>query len=169
MGVDIADTIVYVAEWNFLRIYRFGTVQGSDLDVDLLDIHFPRTDPGASRDTTIVLKNSGSSVLSVESIDISFDDFTLDAAPPFDIQPDEERVITITYTPTLLDGQLETITIHSNDTDDPSVTVNVWGNDIDLRVGDHAPDFTLSLLDGEEVTLSELRGSVVVLSFFASW
>ncbi len=32
-----------------------------------------------------------------------------------------------------------------------------------------APDFTLELLDGRTLTLSELRGSVVVVDFWASW
>ena len=38
-----------------------------------------------------------------------------------------------------------------------------------LGVGDAAPDFTLATLDDQEVTLSELRGSVVVLDFWATW
>jgi cytochrome c biogenesis protein CcmG/thiol:disulfide interchange protein DsbE len=32
-----------------------------------------------------------------------------------------------------------------------------------------APDFTLSTFDGEEVTLSELRGKPVIINFWASW
>ncbi len=32
-----------------------------------------------------------------------------------------------------------------------------------------APDFTLSLFGGGEITLSELRGQVVVINFWASW
>jgi cytochrome c biogenesis protein CcmG/thiol:disulfide interchange protein DsbE len=32
-----------------------------------------------------------------------------------------------------------------------------------------APDFTLSLFDGGQLTLSELRGQVVVVNFWASW
>lgn len=38
--------------------------------------------------------------------------------------------------------------------------------DVDERM---APDFTLKLLDGGTLTLSELRGSVVVVDFWASW
>jgi len=37
------------------------------------------------------------------------------------------------------------------------------------RVGHPAPDFTLSDLDGEQVTLSDLKGQVVVLNFWATW
>jgi cytochrome c biogenesis protein CcmG/thiol:disulfide interchange protein DsbE len=32
-----------------------------------------------------------------------------------------------------------------------------------------APNFTLSLFDGGEITLAELRGRVVVVNFWASW
>lgn len=32
-----------------------------------------------------------------------------------------------------------------------------------------APDFTLTTFDGQPVTLSELRGKVVVINFWASW
>jgi cytochrome c biogenesis protein CcmG, thiol:disulfide interchange protein DsbE len=32
-----------------------------------------------------------------------------------------------------------------------------------------APDFTLETLDGERVTLSDLRGKVVLLNFWATW
>ena len=35
--------------------------------------------------------------------------------------------------------------------------------------GDPAPDFSITLLDGSEVSLSDLRGQVVVLNFWASW
>jgi len=36
-------------------------------------------------------------------------------------------------------------------------------------IGEPAPDFTLPNLDGQKVRLSQFRGKVVVLTFFASW
>jgi cytochrome c biogenesis protein CcmG/thiol:disulfide interchange protein DsbE len=35
--------------------------------------------------------------------------------------------------------------------------------------GEPAPDFTVTLLDGSKASLSDLRGQVVVLNFWASW
>lgn len=37
------------------------------------------------------------------------------------------------------------------------------------KVGDMAPEFDLTLIDGTHVRLSDLRGQVVVLNFWATW
>ena len=38
-----------------------------------------------------------------------------------------------------------------------------------VRIGEIAPEFTITLTDGKQVTLSSLRGKVVMLQFTASW
>jgi peroxiredoxin len=38
-----------------------------------------------------------------------------------------------------------------------------------VTVGDKVPDFTYTTLDGQSISLSELRGKVVLISFFATW
>lgn len=38
-----------------------------------------------------------------------------------------------------------------------------------MMVNEKAPDFTLSNLDGEEITLSSLKGKTVILDFWANW
>jgi peroxiredoxin len=36
-----------------------------------------------------------------------------------------------------------------------------------LKIGDHAPDFTLRAHDGREISLASFRGRSVVVAFFA--
>ena len=38
-----------------------------------------------------------------------------------------------------------------------------------IHAGDVAPDFTVQMLDGSSITLSKLRGKVVLVSFWATW
>lgn len=38
-----------------------------------------------------------------------------------------------------------------------------------VHAGGTAPDFTVEMLDGSQLTLSDLRGKVVLLTFWASW
>jgi len=38
-----------------------------------------------------------------------------------------------------------------------------------IGIGKQAPDFTFTSFKGETLTLSELRGKVVVVNFWASW
>ncbi len=38
-----------------------------------------------------------------------------------------------------------------------------------VEVGDTAPDFVVGMFDGTQVRLSELRGKVVLLNFWATW
>ena len=54
-------------------------------------------------------------------------------------------------------------------TEQPENQVTVYENNYLVKVGDVAPDFTLSLTDGSKFTLSENRGKVVMLQFTASW
>lgn len=38
-----------------------------------------------------------------------------------------------------------------------------------VAVGDEVPDFTLTTFDGEQIDISDYRGQVVVINFWASW
>lgn len=38
-----------------------------------------------------------------------------------------------------------------------------------VHVGSTPPDFTVEMLDGQKITLSELRGNVVLINFWATW
>ena len=38
-----------------------------------------------------------------------------------------------------------------------------------VKAGDTAPDFTVGMFDGSQVSLADLRGKVVLLNFWATW
>jgi len=38
-----------------------------------------------------------------------------------------------------------------------------------IKKGDIAPDFTFEMLDGRNITLSELKGKIVLINFWATW
>ena len=38
-----------------------------------------------------------------------------------------------------------------------------------VKEGMQAPDFTVTMFDGSELTLSELKGKVVLVNFWATW
>ncbi len=47
--------------------------------------------------------------------------------------------------------------------------LNPDGKDVSTEVGDLAPDFLLQTPDGGELRLSDLRGTAVLVNFWASW
>lgn len=38
-----------------------------------------------------------------------------------------------------------------------------------IKQGDKAPDFTVEMFNGEQITLSKLKGKVVLINFWATW
>ena len=38
-----------------------------------------------------------------------------------------------------------------------------------IKIGDMAPDFTVEMLDGRSLKLSDMKGKVVLLNFWATW
>ena len=58
-----------------------------------------------------------------------------------------------------------------------AAVVAMWGGDLGAATqavgrplsGQPAPDFTLGLLDGSTLALSDLRGQVAVINFWATW
>ncbi len=51
----------------------------------------------------------------------------------------------------------------------PAVESGRQETTVGVKVGELAPDFTLTDLDGNSVTLSEYRGKVVFINFWATW
>ncbi|WP_195406421.1 TlpA family protein disulfide reductase [Bacteroides congonensis] len=61
------------------------------------------------------------------------------------------------------------VTTDSVEVASEALTVEADSTGYIVRVGETAPDFTITLTDGKQVSLSSLRGKVVMLQFTASW
>ena len=63
-------------------------------------------------------------------------------------------------------------TIAENTSSNPDTSVGTEGSrevPIGIRIGQRAPNFQLRSLDNETIALSDYRGQVVILDFWASW
>ncbi|NLW23087.1 MAG: TlpA family protein disulfide reductase [Tissierellia bacterium] len=61
----------------------------------------------------------------------------------------------------------ETVEKSGNEVEEAEESVE--GKVTDLAVGKEAPNFTLTNLEGEEVSLEDFRGKIVLLNFWATW
>jgi len=61
---------------------------------------------------------------------------------------------------------LHSTSIQSLATNQESIVDNIKTG---IKIGDRAPDFTLSSINGSEVSLNSFRGKKVLLNFWASW
>ncbi len=69
-------------------------------------------------------------------------------------------------------GLLAAVLLSATDapvTTDTAAITDADGADVGLRVGQRAPDFSAPTLDGGRIALSDLRGEVVLLNFWATW
>ena len=63
------------------------------------------------------------------------------------------------------------VTEETNASNESTTTVSSASDDVKegLNIGDRAPDIVMNGLDGKPLTLSNLRGQMVLIDFWASW
>ena len=79
-----------------------------------------------------------------------------------------EKETDIVETPPVNDLVEEDVDLEDEDTID-DVELEEDDYPYDIEFGKLAPDFTLKNLEGEEVSLSDYRGKIVFLNFWATW
>ena len=76
-------------------------------------------------------------------------------------------VLAINYGGTSKTKDSENNTENAVDKDDEDIIEEV--DEDEIAIGKLAPDFTLENLEGEEVSLSDYRGKIVLINFWATW
>ncbi|MFQ6616415.1 MAG: hypothetical protein ACE5HZ_06560 [Fidelibacterota bacterium] len=173
MAIHMKDDVVYSAEWSFFRTFRFGKINGPDIDASTRNINLPHLSDDSCLDTTFIIQNTGNANLNFEDIGVDHSDYTTGVLADY-VPPGGSAEITVNYCASASDG-FANLKIRSDDPDEPQIPITLEGNSTwGLDIGQSAPDFTLSSVNGfEEMTLSEVLSKTdteaVLMAFFATW
>ncbi len=170
MGLAVEAGRVYVADWSRLRIYDHGPTSRGDIELPSW-FEFGPVPFGAVIDTVITVGNTGGGTITVTDIQIYDSDFELTPPLAFTVPPGGVVEVPLRFDNADLGEDITFVRIESDDTDEGVYTFPVIGepDPDELDLGDPAPPFTLTDLDGVTHELEQYRGRVVVLAFFANW
>ena len=146
---------VLVADWSFMhQVWGVDATPVADLS---------HTELAVASSATVQLSNPSSQPLEV--LYVGSDELTVSGGP-MTLEPSETTSIGVE-----LNGAAEgTVCIVTNDPHQPVIELSVsQGDGIALSVGQQAPSFELTDLDGKTWALDDYRGRPVVLVFFATW
>jgi len=164
-GADMRDdSLIAVADWRGMSCYRPGPDAGPDIDVYPEIVDFGSV--SSSRETVVVVRNTGSGALSVSG---TVSPSSIAVSPrSYTVLPGDSQVVTLTASGT--NQVRNTIRLSCNDADETLKTFRVYKNNTAYpQIGSVAPDFTLLGTDGLTHSLSEYEGRVVYIGFGASW
>jgi subtilisin family serine protease len=105
---------------------HMDVTSGADIGVSPVEIEFGGVFVGAERTETVEVTNSGVLPLAVASLSTDHGDYTADATP-FVLNPGEARGVAVTYTPSSSGPSEATLSIGSDDPDEPTVTAALSG------------------------------------------
>jgi len=134
-----------------------------DIEVSETAIDFGTVFAGAGATRTLVVTNVGVQVLAVTGITSDNGDYTVDVTTAV-LNPGESQDIEVTFLPPAVGASVGTLTIASNDPDDPSVTVALSGDAVEPPIIAVAPSSLAdSLVTGQSsthlLTISNTGGS----------
>lgn len=100
-----------------------------DIDVNPTHIPFEGVTQGSSATENITIDNTGTGVLEVSGLEVSggslAGEFSLDSSDGFTVDPMGQHVVQVTYHPQDVGRDDGSVTIYSNDPDEPVVTVTL--------------------------------------------
>ena len=98
----------------------------ADIDVFPLSLSFGTRFIGETAQLTVAVTNPGTDLLTVNSITSSHPAYTVDAGS-FTLLPSAARLVNVTFAPTTEGSHPATLTIASDDPDEPTVAVDMQG------------------------------------------
>ncbi|MEJ2721494.1 MAG: choice-of-anchor D domain-containing protein, partial [bacterium] len=120
-----------------------------DIDVSETLIDYGEVFIGAEIPHMLTVTNAGTDVLAVSDISSSHPDYTVDI-PSFTLAPGTSRDVAVTFAPTSVGMIAATMTITTNDPDEPTLDIELRGEGLEPPVISVTPDaLTDSLFTGQ--------------------
>ncbi len=168
MGIASDGEFVYGSNWDILASYRFVPgVSAPDLVISPATLMLTDTGQGETTVAAVLLANDGPHPL--ENISVTAGNgLTVDVVPDT-IAPFATGFMEVSFTATSAQPLATTLSISSNDIDQPTQTMSVFANQAGLGVGDAGPDWTYFDLDQNTVALSDYANQVVMLAYFSTF
>ncbi|MDP6570630.1 MAG: hypothetical protein QF472_07105 [Candidatus Marinimicrobia bacterium] len=167
MAIAASGDYLYSAEWKSVHVFRFGSIEGADMDLNTWELNYPFVGPGDSFSMTVEVKNNGSEMLTISDNYTTHSEFEI-VNPLTELNPGESQLVEIAYNAT--NGNAAGVyRIYSNDPDEPLILCETNGNIDGANIGEAAPDFNLEIVanGSGNFQLSQQLGSVVVIAFFS--
>jgi hypothetical protein len=108
-----------------------------DIDVSEDTLDFGIVFSGASATDSLIISNNGTDILTISNIETDYYNYIVDTTN-FIINPRESQAVPITFTPISLGTIIRVLSIHSDDPDEPTVTLFLRGECLE------PPDISIS-------------------------
>ncbi len=123
-----------------------------DIVVPTDPLHYGPVFVGGTKSFTLTVENDGTDMLAVSSIVSSHADFSVDVSA-FNLAPTTSQDVVVTYSPTTVAPHAGTLTINSDDPDEPVIVINYDGEGIEPPIISVNPtSLDEDLLTGEIAT-----------------
>ena len=167
MAIATKENYIYSAEWASVQVFKFGEIDGPDIDLSAYELNYPYVENGSSESLFLDVMNNGSQTLNVSSNYTTNSEFNV-VNPLTSLEPGESQTVEIEYFANS-ENSSGSYRIFSNDEDESEIICETNGNINGANIGDEAPDFNLQIVanGNGSFQLSDQIGSVVVIAFFA--
>lgn len=123
---DPIDRVVEIA----LSATVEGGLDVATIAVSTTSITFGQVLSGGTLDRVVTISNNGDLDLEVSAITVSAGEFSIDEAGPITVAGGAEATVTVTFSPVAEAASSATLTIASNDADQPSIEVALSGEGV---------------------------------------
>ncbi|WP_340153657.1 choice-of-anchor D domain-containing protein [uncultured Marivirga sp.] len=137
-----------------IALFDLTVVGFPEISFDSDSLNFEPIFVGLSSEASLLISNEGSKELLISSISNNNSDFQLDESGPISLQPNQSRIVNVTFAPSSVGSITDEIIVESNDVfGNESASIYLSGVGIDPPVINLSPDsLSVVVYEGDSAT-----------------